>query len=168
MSRRAIITGRAVELWTKDLYSLQMIANVFGVCRQAVKKCLNKQGIDTGYRRHWVSCTYCGKRFIKARAYIRKTRRNYCCHEHYWAAIHNPEYYECRQGQKNAKKAVMACGYHVDYDIGEVCHHEDGDTTNNDPGNLLVFRDHADHMRWHRAGGVESGVVPVWPLAHGG
>lgn len=160
---KPILTDKAIELWTKDLYSLQMIGDAFGVTRQAVKKYLNKQGIDTGYRKHWVSCAYCGKEFVKQRAYVRTSRRHYCCYEHYWAAIHNPEYIECRQGQRNAKKTVMACGYHVDYDSGEVVHHMDSDCSNNDPANLLVFRNHADHMRWHRTGGYNSGVSPVWP-----
>ena len=39
---------------------------------------------------------------------------------------------------------------------------EDGDTENNDPPNLMAFASHSDHMRWHRAGGEESGVIPIW------
>lgn len=41
---------------------------------------------------------------------------------------------------------------------GEVVHHRDGDTENNDPINLLVFKDQEDHLAYHR-GDRDVGVV---------
>lgn len=35
---------------------------------------------------------------------------------------------------------------------GEVVHHRDHDTTNNDPSNLMVFASQHDHMMYHRRG----------------
>lgn len=160
---RPILTEMAIELWDKDLYSLQMIGDVFGVTRQAVKKYLNKRGISTAKGKREVICDYCGKIFKRAKCYLRVRRKNYCCSGHYHAVVFSPEYIENRYSCKAAKKVVMSCGYHVDYDKGEVVHHRDGNQGNNDPMNLLVFRSNADHGRWHRAGGPDSGVVPVWP-----
>lgn len=38
---------------------------------------------------------------------------------------------------------------------GEVVHHIDGDPTNDDPSNLELFANHADHIRHH----IESGDI---------
>lgn len=155
------IDDRAIDLWHKDLYSLQMIADFFSVSRTGVRKYLRKQGVDTGAGGIVeVSCSYCRKKFRKARANARKTRKNYCCPGHYYATLHNPDYNQNRHSQRKAREAVKAVFL---LDISHVVHHEDGDTTNNDLGNLIVFRSHVDHMRWHRAGGKESRVKPVWP-----
>lgn len=159
--RKPIIDDRAIVLWQEDLYSLQMIGDFFGVSRQAVMKYLRKHGIDTGSGgRVEVSCDYCGKVFKKPRAYVRARRKNYCSSGHYYAAIHNSDYFPNRQGQRVARRVVKWF-----YPLGEsdIVHHIDGDTTNNEIANLMVFRSNSDHMRWHRLGGEESGVVPLFP-----
>ena len=45
--RSRIDDQEAARLWTDELYSLQMIANVMGVTRTGIKKALNRQGVDT-------------------------------------------------------------------------------------------------------------------------
>ena len=153
------IDYRAIDLW-KDLYTLQMVADFFSVSRTGIMKYLRRHGVDTSAGgRVEVTCSYCGVKFKKFRAYARKRRKHYCCDDHYWRSLYNPGYNPNRQGQINARKVVK---YVFPLDIDQVVHHDDGDTTNNDYGNLRVFKNHADHMRWHRLGGVESGVNPVW------
>jgi hypothetical protein len=113
---------------------------------------------------HDLECSICGKVFQRGRAYIRNTRHPVCSPECYYKRIENPDYNGNRQGQRVARKVVddllMTEGWRLMPEW--VVHHIDGDTTNNDPGNLMVFESHSDHMRWHRGGFEESGVVPVW------
>ena len=155
----AKIDDRAIELWFKDLQSLQMIGDFFGVTRQAVKKWLNARGIDTG---KWeVVCEGCGEVFWRHRYQIRKTRLNYCSSKCYYEALHNLGYTENRNGQREARRVVKEFFPLAE---GHVVHHIDGNTLNNEVSNLMVFKDHSDHMRWHRAGGEDSGVIPVWPV----
>lgn len=160
----AKIDDRAVDLWFRDLYSLQMIGDFFNCTRQAVKKWLNKRGIDTSKQKWDVICDGCGESFKRSRCQIRKNRKNYCDTECYYKALYNPDYNENRQGQRNARKIVdelmMSEGKRLMPDW--VVHHEDSDTDNNDPPNLMAFASHSDHMRWHRVGGEESGVIPLW------
>lgn len=33
---------------------------------------------------------------------------------------------------------------------GEIVHHIDGNKRNNDPSNLIIFRNQAEHLEWHR------------------
>jgi len=150
------ITERAIELWN-ELYSLQMIADELGVSRAGVKKYLNRRGIDTGKRKWDVTCNECGVAFKKPRCQIRKNRFSYCTIACYIKAMRNPDYNENRQGQRIARKSVKSL---FPLDPGNVVHHEDGDTTNNDPVNLMVFATHGAHMRWHR--GDRSLVKPLW------
>lgn len=152
------IDKRAVEMWN-ELYSLQMIADVFNVTRQGVKKYLNRHGIDTRKRKWVVVCNQCKKDFEKHRCQIRKNRFNYCSQVCYVKSMENPDYFENRQGQRNARQAVRDCGYYLLW--GEIVHHKDSNTTNNEPSNLMVFASPSDHMRWHR--GDRNLVKPLWP-----
>lgn len=152
----AKITERAIELW-ENLYSLQMIADVFGVSRAGVKKFLNRHGVDTRKRKWDAVCNECGKNFLKPRCQIRKNRFNYCTIACYIKSMENPNYNENRQGQRMARKSVKSL---FPLDPDNIVHHKDGDTTNNLPSNQMVFRNHSEHMRWHR--GDRSLVDVLW------
>jgi len=153
------IDSRAIEMWN-NLYSMQMIADVMDVSRHGVKKYLNRHGIDTSNKGGCdVECNSCGVEFKKARYHVRQNIFNYCTPGCYYKSIENPAYVENRQRQRNARKTVRACGYCLLW--GEVVHHKDGNTTNNDPNNLMVFACHGDRMRWHR--GDRDIVKPLWP-----
>lgn len=160
---KAIVNEQAIDLWHKDMYSLQMIGDYFGVTRQAVKKYLNKQGVDTSKAAtaREVVCDYCGKAFKKPRAYARARRKNYCCPEHYYAVLANPDYVNSTWGRRKSRDMVRRCGFLLAPE--HVVHHKDSNQKNDDSNNLLVFASNADHMRWHRLGGPDSGVSPVWP-----
>ena len=156
------IDDRAIGLFEDEHFSLQMIGDFFGVTRQGVKKYLNTRGIDTGNKgKVETTCETCGKVFEKHRAYFRLRIKNYCSPQCYYDSIKNPDYIQHRQGSTNARKAILECGYRLD--DNEIVHHIDGNQDNNDPNNLMVFKNNSEHMRWHRAGKEESGVIPVWP-----
>lgn len=152
------IEEKALDLWSNH-FTLQMIADVYGVSRVAVKGYLNRRGVDTGKNGGIeVVCDNCGTPFKKPRCQIRKNIKNYCCSGCYHESIKNPEYMQNRQGQRVARRIVRECGYMLLSQ--EVVHHKDGDNLNNDPYNLMVFKDQGDHMRWHR--GNKNLVIPSW------
>ena len=153
------IDDRAIELFEKDLYSLQMIGDFFNCSRQAVKKWLNKKGIDTSYHAPIVECSECGKSFKKSRSNFRIRRKHYCSIKCYHKALENSEYYYNRQGMREARKMVS---YFFPLSENNIVHHIDGDNLNNDPVNLIVFKNQSDHIRWHRMGLGESGIEPLW------
>ncbi len=145
-----------IDLWYK-LYSLQMIADVYGVSRAGVKKFLNRHGVDTRKRKFEVICNQCNEAFLKQRCQIRANRFNYCTSVCYIESMRNPEYNPNRQGQVVARRLVKSL---FPLDPENIVHHKDGDTANNDPANQMVFRNHSEHMRWHR--GDRSLVKPLW------
>ena len=157
------IDDRAVDLWERDLYSLRMIGRELGVSAAGVKKFLNRRGIVTDGGPVLTVCDNpaCGVEFRKHRSYKRARRRNFCCPECYHAVLSFPEYTEKRMWAGVARKVVLGCGFLLI--PGMVVHYNDGKCGDNDPGNLIVFASQSDRMRWHRMGGVESGVIPLWP-----
>jgi len=154
------IDERAISMWEDDLFTLQMIAEYFGCSKQAVKKYLNKRGVDTskgGIRS--VICDKCGIKFKAPRSRLRIHKKHYCSVKCYYDSLYNPDYNSNRQGQIKARRVVKEF-----FALSEenVVHHRDSDNENNDPTNLMIFANQSDHMRWHRAGGKESGVIPLW------
>lgn len=143
-------------------YSGDLIAEYTGgvVTGRSVLRYLRKQSIDTGTTKKEVICEQCGVSFQKVRCVFRRSRRHFCNKACYWKYLYNPNYIRSIYGMRQARKRVRECGYLVV--AGEVVHHIDGDTTNNIPNNLAVFKNQSDHSLWHKRGGVESGVEPVW------
>uniref|UniRef100_A0A6H2A343 Putative homing endonuclease n=1 Tax=viral metagenome TaxID=1070528 RepID=A0A6H2A343_9ZZZZ len=156
------IDKRAIDLWVNSLYSLRMIGSELGVSAAGVKKYLNRHGIATGGGALLTVCGNpgCGKEFSKARCYLRIRKRNFCSDICYYEVLGSSGYQASRQGQRVARRLVRECGFSLE--DGHVVHHRDGDCDNNDLGNLLVFSSQSDHMRWHRLGGIGSGVVPIF------
>lgn len=159
--RNPIITDQAIQLWNDGLCSMQNIADVFSVTRQAVKKYLNKHGIKTSKDQasRSITCSACGNIKLRLRCQRRINVKPYCSTACYHSALHNPTYIESRQGQRIARAIVRRLFSLQDTHI---VHHEDTNTTNNDPSNLKVFACQGDHIRWHRLGRDKSGVMPLW------
>lgn len=158
----SVLDDRVVELWRSGDYSLQMLGDRFGVTRQAVKRYLNRRGCKTDKGQGWkeVECTECGEVVKRPRCQRRITKKPYCSQGCYFKALHNPDYVQHRQGQRDARMLVKTM---FGLEDGHVVHHVDGNTRNNKPGNLMVFRNQGDHLRWHRLDGEKSGVKPLWP-----
>ncbi len=161
--RPPILTEEVIELWGTKLYSLQMVGDKFGVTRQAVKRYLNKHGIktDKSQGRDVVVCVSCGTESVRTRSRRRNVKKAYCSHPCYRQALYNPDYIQSRTGQRHARATVRRMGFPLN--DGHIVHHEDANTTNNDPNNLKVFKNQGDHIRWHRLGRENSGVKPLWP-----
>lgn len=155
------IGDRIVEFWDMG-YSGDKIAEMTGsvVTGRSILRFLNRSGIQTSDTRKDAVCALpsCGILFKKVRSVFLRARKHYCCKEHYWRHLENPEYIRSVYGMRMARKAVRDCGYYIIE--GEVVHHKDGDCNNNDPNNLMVFACQGDYNRWHR--GDRSLVTPLW------
>ena len=157
--REGINVEKAKELWGK-MYSLQMISDEIGFSRQGIKKALNREGIDTSKAGTWqvLECPQCGETFRKSRALTRRhPGRMYCGTKCYHASIHNPGFVEWRHGTRIARSIISE---HTQIPVGAVAHHDDGNERNNDVGNLVLFANQSDHMKWHRA--HTHDVVPLF------
>ena len=164
--RNSIVTEDALKMWHKDLYSMQMIADVFEVSTTAVRRYLRKHGVDTSKAasKQTVVCNYCNKEFTKNRCNARKTRKHYCSHKCYHADLKNPNYIRNNMSSRKARAAIRDVGFHLS--PTDIVHHIDGNGANNDINNLMVFRSQADHLRWHREDGPRSGVIPLFPKVY--
>jgi hypothetical protein len=60
----------------------------------------------------------------------------------------NDEYKQNRTGQRIGRRVIEEL---LGRELlnGEVVHHKDGNDMNNDPGNLIVFSSHSEHMEHH-------------------
>ena len=156
------LTEDSVRMYEEDFFSLEMIGDLYGVSRQAVKKYLNNRGVDTSKRKFVLVCSECGIEFERHRAYIRNTYNPVCSVGCYHKRIHNPDYNQNRQGQRIARKTADEMLIQEGKRLGEknVVHHENGDTSDNRPENLKVFENQSDHMKYHR--GDKTKVDPVW------
>ncbi|OEU68410.1 MAG: hypothetical protein BBJ57_02275 [Desulfobacterales bacterium PC51MH44] len=157
------IGDQIFKLWDEG-FSGDKIAVMTGgiVGGRSVIRFLNRNGVKTDYTKRTVKCHECGIEFEKVRCCFRKSRLHFCSMPCYWKHLKNPEYIRSVYGSRVARKVVRECGYLLSPE--EVVHHIDSNANNNDPNNLMVFRDQGDHIRWHRNGGGDSGVVPVWPV----
>ena len=152
-----------IEAFTVYLWTLQMIADVMHVSRQAIKKILNKHGIDTGKRKITVTCTVCGKTNERPRKRAREQRNHFCDTDCYSAFLDagKSDYVANRQGQRTARRIV---GELFDLKPEHVVHHSDRNQLNNMVNNLMVFASQGDHMKHHHRGRDDYQNSIVTPL----
>lgn len=136
------------------------LAGRYGVTRQAICALLKRNGVDRIERKVPVTCGYCGKRMLRFRSRA-NGRSAYCGRRCYSKQLGTSGYQEHRHSSRLARARVSEVFLLLP---GQVVHHRDGNQRNNKLSNLMVFASQADHMRWHRGGGIKSGVVPVWPI----
>ena len=147
-----------VMLATVQHLTPSQIAPIAGISRQAVWKILKEQGVKTSKKEAaWIKyeCDFCGKPSRMTRGRWRNSIKHFCCDACYFASIENLGYHPWRQGQRLARAIVSKYFQLLD---GNVVHHKDGDSRNNDRSNLAVFQSHSDHMNHHRNGNAQ----PIW------
>lgn len=167
MKKLGVSERAAIALaFERDLEPAASLAKRFGVTRQTIYNALRKAGIDLK-RSGWVPrvCGHCGAKIRARRSVARLNRQNYCDAAHYHAQLATSGYTANRQGQRIARRVV---GDRFALKPTHVVHHVNGDQSDNAASNLMVFNNQAEHMRWHRAGGSTSGVVPLWCGGAGG
>ncbi len=145
--RKSRIDEKAIGMFRDDLMSLEQIGRFFEVSRTAVKKFLNKYGVNTSKGQFFIICDNCGVKSFRPRCQIRGKIHKFCSDKCYYEFINNPEYLQNRHGQRIGRKRVEEkFGYIPEF----VLHHKDGNDLNNELSNLVVFKNHSDHMKFHR------------------
>ena len=153
---------KALELWGEG-WSLRMIGEYLGCSHAGVKKVLNILGVDTSKAATWreVECIVCSKVVRRTRSHYRRVRHPCCSRECYFAWLEagalGEGYAGGYLGRLGRWKVEQEYG---ELPIGSVVHHENGDRTNNQLRNLVLFRNQGDHIRWHR--GFRDKVNPLW------
>ncbi len=141
------IDETSIGMFRDDLMSMEQIGNFFNVSRQAVKKFLNKCGVNTSKGQFFIICDNCGTKKFKPRNQIRGKVHRFCSEKCYFEFLNNPLYKQSRQGQRIGRKEIeKKFGYIPEF----VIHHKDSNDLNNDLSNLILFKSHSDHMKFHR------------------
>lgn len=139
--------AEVVRLFVDELVPMVEIARRFGKTRQCIWKVLRREGVDVaGSGRLVVKCDWCGVEFKKYRSRVRGGMFHFCCDDHYME-------YVGEVGFGGGGERVVR--RHFGLAVGNVVHHIDKNRLNNHIGNLMVFRNRADHVRYHRLGDVE-------------
>ena len=152
-----------INAYTIELETVISLATRYNRTRQAIYKVLVKHGINPAdYAKITVSCTACGESVLRHRNQVRHSKHLFCdkeCFVAYIEAMQRGSYNASRQGQRVGRAVVSQ---YYDIQPGQVIHHEDRNTMNNQPDNLKVFANQGDHIRYHRW--ARDGVVinPVW------
>lgn len=147
-----------VHSYTNDLIPMIKIASSWHVTRQLIRRVLKKCKVDTSKaRRIEVKCHYCEKTFPKRPSQVRRRKYHYCntaCYLDYIKVM--GQCYVCnRHGQRRARSAVSR---YFPLEENMIVHHENKDTLDNRLTNLRVFKNHSEHMNYHRG----WKAIPVW------
>lgn len=152
--RRRLTRDDQVEIvrrFCEELEPAISIAAAFGVTRQAVYRALQRNGVDTEKRKYPTTCANCGAELMRTRQRLRDRERQFCdraCYYNYIEKVQPGTYRQWRHGQRLAR-AIVAKRFNLQ--PGNVVHHIDRDTGNNDIRNLMVFASGSDHLRYHRS-----------------
>lgn len=148
--RKCKITKQEIaRLYTEALLTMEEISKIAGVSRQQILNHI--KALDIEYRGGRVErvCEYCGEKFSPRRRSVKQGEGKYCSVSCFHASrITNPDVYliiseaDRRRGNQTARKIMK-----VHRNDSKVIHHIDGDPTNNDPSNLMIYPSHAEHMK---------------------
>jgi hypothetical protein len=129
--------------------TLEEIGREYGITRQAVYYFVKKYGLSVKDAENVrFKCDTCGKESTSTRKRFKRSIKHFCSMECYKGYLCNSEYTQSRTGQRHARIVVEKyLGRTLRF--GEVVHHIDGDNTNNDIKNLLVFGSHSEHLTHH-------------------
>lgn len=131
-----------IKLYSVELVSVQSISDRYGVARQTVWHRAKRLGLTTYKRKtQRLKCLNCGETYER---HPSQGRGKYCCSRCYFEATSLHGNYS-RSGQRQGRKVAEAVE-------GEIVHHVDGNTFNNVPANLVIFRSHAQHCAFHKSG----------------
>ena len=137
------------HLYLDEHLTMQQIGDKLGCTRQNVHYLLQRYQIDkSNAERFAVTCDTCGTKFSTTRKRYVSRVKHFCKKECYTAYMHNPEYKQWRHGQRLAR-IIMQDSMDRLLLPGEVVHHIDGDNRNNEIDNLMLFKDHSEHMKHH-------------------
>ncbi len=143
-----------LETWyLKDHLTLAEIGKLLGITRQAVLSRINRLGIDKSTAERFdIKCDFCGKLYSITRKRFKLSVKHFCSNKCYQNGyMHNPDYRQWRTGQRVGRalmdEFLKEHGILMNYDM--VVHHIDGDQSNNELSNLMVFNNASEHLAHH-------------------
>lgn len=153
-SRQPRLTPEVFDLRAKG-WTLQKIANQFGVSKAAVSLYISRPRTrfnTPSIERH---CTGCGKPGWYSKEQDPNTA--YCSTNCYFESLRDHPYQPNRHGQRLGRKAVT--NFYGQIPDESVVHHVDGNCMNNVRQNLVLFASQSDHLKHHRNC---SHLPPLW------
>jgi len=142
------------ELYCRRHLTLAEIGSIAGLTRQAIYAQCKKYGIKASEgERVTTICAYCGKSYELHRKRWRTHATHYCSDKCYYSA-RKSDYRPSKQGQRYARKIWEL--RHGELPKGAVIHHIDGNCSNNNINNLMLFPNHAAHIRFHHSLRIKS------------
>lgn len=142
---------RFVILYTNKHQRIDMLAQYLGVTRQAVWHRAKRLGLNTTTRKtEHLTCLHCSEVFEH---WPSQGDGKYCSKRCYFehTSLHGVM---SRTGQRQARSITGAKD-------GEVVHHINGDETDNNQNNLMVFPNHAAHNAFHKSGAAKELIEMV-------
>jgi len=155
-----------VQAYDKDLVRMQDLAKKYSRTRMGIYKVIKKSGVNIENRilkkreslkRYCSNCKkifYCSEYRVKCSKYI------YCSQQCYYEHLdrrQSGKYVDSKKGRQIARKLV-AKFYNLQKT--DIVHHRDRNNLNNNIENLMVFRSHSEHLKFHRIG--EESVEPLF------
>lgn len=137
------------RLYLVEHLTMAEIGKIYGVSRQMINYFMRRLGVPRGTgERFMVPCDACGGQYSITRKRFKSSIKHFCSMMCYTSYLHNAEYRQSRTGQRIGRK-VMEKYLNRELRQGEVIHHIDGDTMNNNLSNLKLFPSHSEHIAFH-------------------
>ena len=139
------------DMYLRGHLTMAEIGKVYGVTRMRISQLVKQYGIDTSNaERFHTECDKCGKEYDIHRKRYRKQSTHYCSSACYLSDRKNENYHPHRNGQREARR-TMAKHIGRALTTDEIVHHIDGNCSNNDINNLILFPSHSAHLKWHHS-----------------
>ena len=155
----------AIEAY-EDCVPMAEIAKWYGVTRQAVWKAFKKEGVETRKgiaTRRSATCDECGSEYEVTRSEFRRFgKKHFCSDICYGFYLRNDKSYYNRHLQRAARRKVSEI---FELSSENVVHHIDSNHLNHELWNLMVFKNHSDHLKYHHQ--IRQGEVTVKPIWDG-
>lgn len=159
LRKSKLTVEKIIDMYTTQNMTMQLIADKAGITRQAVKLILDRHNIEYRGGTQPRTCLFCKEVFQATRCRLKRGGGDYCSPQCFHAdrSIAG-EYSITGGGMARLYKSLgvtdrqlgrRARAQTPGLKPGQVVHHIDGNRSNNDPGNLMIFDNHSEHMQFH-------------------
>lgn len=139
------------DMYLQRHLTMAEIGKIYGVTRMRISQLVKQYGIDSTNAKSFPNiCDKCGKEYRLNRKRYRKHSTHYCSIVCYLSSRKNEDYHPKRNGQREARR-IMAKHIGRPLTTNEIVHYIDGNCSNNNLDNLVLFPSHAAHLKWHHS-----------------